>query len=959
MRRAHLLPLALLAAAACDDARTTRPGPTSRPPASPRCGNATLEPGEVCDGAELGAKRCVDLGLEAGTLRCAASCLDFDRSGCGAPPTCGNGVIDDAERCDGTNLAGQTCLNVGLGDGQLGCKANCADLDTSGCAGAAACGNGRLDPGEQCDPGIGSGAGACPSTCPAPVGCMATNLVGSGCEARCEAVVISTPADGDGCCPAGADAMTDDDCDASCGDHTCDGHESCTSCATDCGACCGNGQLESGEACDTGISAGAGACPSAASCIAPDTCTTATLSGMDCAASCDLAPITARVDGDTCCPSGATRADDDDCPVACDDGICDASEDCASCPTDCACGTSESCVSAMCVDACGDGTIGVNEVCEPSDLDNQSCMSRGFSGGSLACAADCTMFDESGCSNAPAVIAGPTLLIPGSVASWIKSSATGDHVAALVGYSSTTGRGTLVLASTTGGPVVTLGNNVAPIYKFSEDGAWIAYVDDHSNSSNQGTEQLWLVPTGGGQAVEVGRRLDISGDFEFTADSRYLLFVDEYSFNASAGRLQMRSLQFGTTTTVDTGVHDLHVSPRSDAFAYSTAYSRTTNRASLKLARLPGLQTRTIGTNIAANFAYDYCVQYVPDGSFLVFVDDVAPNATQGTLRSLSSPSGFPATLANNVETTQGCFKASSDGIRLVYKTSYDSNNRSAAAYWVSTAGGPSTFLGSTVGWIRVSLYGDSNYVAFVDDYVYGFNADYGTFKYFVAGSATPVTAASNVFGRYRSGTGSAMTSFASAFDFGLERGQLHALDMSTGQSTMLASNAYEWIEYAPDASRGLFVANYDNVTDTGRLEIADLPSGANKRVVAATGYNYRMGFTSDGANIYYMINYDSGSGAGDFMFEPAAGGTAVTVAAGVKPVSSPYFNPSGRYFTLMASPNGSSRYYGVLRAVSGTSGEAVEVDAWADDARWLGDSNRLWFSKPNGGGLWIATIGP
>ena len=42
--------------------------------------------------------------------------------------------------------------------------ANCGDLDTSGCAGAASCGNGRVDAEEQCDTGIASGVGACPAT---------------------------------------------------------------------------------------------------------------------------------------------------------------------------------------------------------------------------------------------------------------------------------------------------------------------------------------------------------------------------------------------------------------------------------------------------------------------------------------------------------------------------------------------------------------------------------------------------------------------------------------------------------------------------------------------------------------------------------------------------------------------------------------------------------------------------
>lgn len=47
--------------------------------------------------------------------------------------TCGNGVIDPGERCDGSNLAGQTCIQQGFAGGVLQCNANCMDFDTSWC----------------------------------------------------------------------------------------------------------------------------------------------------------------------------------------------------------------------------------------------------------------------------------------------------------------------------------------------------------------------------------------------------------------------------------------------------------------------------------------------------------------------------------------------------------------------------------------------------------------------------------------------------------------------------------------------------------------------------------------------------------------------------------------------------------------------------------------------------------
>lgn len=52
----------------------------------------------------------------------------------GAPlPDCGNGVIDPGEQCDQSNLNGQTCASQGFVAGVLKCGAGCM-LDTSGCS---------------------------------------------------------------------------------------------------------------------------------------------------------------------------------------------------------------------------------------------------------------------------------------------------------------------------------------------------------------------------------------------------------------------------------------------------------------------------------------------------------------------------------------------------------------------------------------------------------------------------------------------------------------------------------------------------------------------------------------------------------------------------------------------------------------------------------------------------------
>jgi hypothetical protein len=51
----------------------------------------------------------------------------------GGNPECGNGVIDDGEQCDGGNLGGFTCVDLGYSGGTLGCDPITCTYDASAC----------------------------------------------------------------------------------------------------------------------------------------------------------------------------------------------------------------------------------------------------------------------------------------------------------------------------------------------------------------------------------------------------------------------------------------------------------------------------------------------------------------------------------------------------------------------------------------------------------------------------------------------------------------------------------------------------------------------------------------------------------------------------------------------------------------------------------------------------------
>jgi len=96
------------------------------PLSEPLCGNNILETSELCDRQDLNGQSCESLGYSGGTLLCNSRCT-FDTALCvsSQPSLCGNGKIDPGEQCDRQNLSGQTCSSQGFSAGTLLCDAAC------------------------------------------------------------------------------------------------------------------------------------------------------------------------------------------------------------------------------------------------------------------------------------------------------------------------------------------------------------------------------------------------------------------------------------------------------------------------------------------------------------------------------------------------------------------------------------------------------------------------------------------------------------------------------------------------------------------------------------------------------------------------------------------------------------------------------------------------------------------
>lgn len=137
---------------------------------APFCGDGILNGDEMCDGNEFfsGYSQCEDWSFEfeSGTVTCNNDCtLNMEKCIRFTPPlTCGNGVIDEGEQCDGSSFADMykelmttnNCRDFSLffSGGTLSCYDNCT-VNTENCTSdleeMGICGNGILEPGEFCD----------------------------------------------------------------------------------------------------------------------------------------------------------------------------------------------------------------------------------------------------------------------------------------------------------------------------------------------------------------------------------------------------------------------------------------------------------------------------------------------------------------------------------------------------------------------------------------------------------------------------------------------------------------------------------------------------------------------------------------------------------------------------------------------------------------------------------------
>lgn len=226
-------------------------------PCSATCGNGVVECTEVCDGGDLGGETCSSQGCGGGTLACNAGCDGFDLSGCTSCPTCDNdGVCELGEDCTGCpddcvsgTTSGAICGNgvceAGNGENCVTCAADCNGKQNGKPAGRFCCGDGGGQNPVPCTDSQCSTGGFSCTTVPANPGSFCCGDLACDGGESCGNCALD--------CTLGAELCTggfDEDCDAAvdCADADCALDPACTSsCGGPGAACTSNAQCCSGR----------------------------------------------------------------------------------------------------------------------------------------------------------------------------------------------------------------------------------------------------------------------------------------------------------------------------------------------------------------------------------------------------------------------------------------------------------------------------------------------------------------------------------------------------------------------------------------------------------------------------------------------------------------------------------------------------------------------------------------
>ena len=254
--------------------------------------NSRCDSGEICSGGSCVSTGCTsDSQCSGSTPRCntaTGQCVQ-----CNFGPDC-----DDGNPCTVNECSNSMCSSAHAADG-------------------SACGSGQCVGGSCVTPECATDAD-CGDSNPCTINtCVSPGLA----NASCTSTPVGCSLEPDGCCPDGCAPAEDADCQA------CSEHSDCSS-GLCCGFVCRSTECSADADCSTGNPCVSGSCENPGSCNA----------------SCLVAPVSACINGDGCCPAGCSVIDSD-CVTGCDFNTAEAcsSGGCEWCPQTSTCLESVEC----------------------------------------------------------------------------------------------------------------------------------------------------------------------------------------------------------------------------------------------------------------------------------------------------------------------------------------------------------------------------------------------------------------------------------------------------------------------------------------------------------------------------------------------------------------------------------------------------------------------------------------
>jgi cysteine-rich repeat protein len=342
--------------------------------ASMQCGNGAVDRDEECDDGNTDdtdaclttcrAASCGDGAVWSGREECDDGNVLAD-DGCEPDCTWGceaDGECDDGEPCTGLEACTDHLCAAGVppaegSDCTTGSGA--AGVCRGGMCAVVGCGNGAVDPGEECDDGNASNADACLNSC-RDAAC-GDGFVWSGREA----------------CEVGESRVCATSCGTA-GDEDCDGACAWSGVCTPPAELCNGIDDDCDLACDNGF-------PCCAGTIGPCATSCGSSGSRACSAMCGPG---------ACIPPAETcNGRDDDCDLVCDNGFGCCAGAAVACSTSCGTAGTRSC-SAACAPT--------GSCCAPTDVCGNSCDD------------DCDTVVDDGCSGCPLCPGAVAVVLPGN-----------------------------------------------------------------------------------------------------------------------------------------------------------------------------------------------------------------------------------------------------------------------------------------------------------------------------------------------------------------------------------------------------------------------------------------------------------------------------------------------------------------------------------------------------------------